>query len=186
MNDKNQWPADVNREYAEGDGLTAADFQRDQWPISNVKITMPGDDLPPQIALCYGCDLPANTPQTNLYEEDGTPIPDPTGMVLASVRFDLYEADTGFQLDTDLRANHTDGQVLGFRTSGGPFWDRVRAGSTVDVILKATPRFFYLTADGAAHLDYADTPDGYFSGETAESDPITLNISENDDISIAT
>ena len=102
MTENQQWPPYVHRSAA-ADGYTPDDFRFDQWAVSNVHLrhidVTQDAHFPDEIALIYGCDLPADTPLANQYDDVGNKIPDPAGIVLQSVQFDLYDADTGEELD---------------------------------------------------------------------------------------
>ena len=172
-----EWPADVRRGTAEADGLSPADFRRDQWPIYNVRMALPGPHLPREICVCYQCDVPPDTPQVNVYDKDGNKVPDPVGMALSNIKFTLYEAGTQNKLDM-AGSDHIDGFAQGFlpTKSDDLLWKKLTPGKTIQVILVATPVFFYVDGKGGGRLDYAATPDGYLRGESVSSSIFNLSL----------
>ena len=172
-----EWPSDVHRQHAEADGLTANDFRRDQWPISNVRMALPGYELPREICVCYQCDVPPDTPQVNVYDKDGNKVPDPVGMALSNIKFTLYEAGTQTELDM-AGSDHVDGFAQAFlpTKSDDLLWKKLTPGKTIQVILVATPVFFYVDGKGGGRLDYAATPDGYLRGESVSSSIFNLTL----------
>lgn len=184
-----EWPSDVHRQHAEADGLTANDFRRDQWPISNVRIVHPGYEMPREVSLLYQCDVPADMPEANKYDlvEPGTgelgknkeynKIPDPIGMTLSSIRFTLYEAGTQNKLDL-AGSGHVDGFVQAFvpTQEDNVLWKRLTPGKTLQVMVVAIPVFYYLDESGSGRLDYAMTPDGYLRGESVSSGIFNLTL----------
>ena len=60
-----------------------------QWPVSNVTLVHPVG-LPSDVALLGLCNMPTDVPVNNQYEEDGTKIPDPVGICLAMVQFQVW------------------------------------------------------------------------------------------------
>lgn len=183
------WPPWVRREYAELDGRKPEDFRFDQWPVSGVQLThfSPEEQLqvPNEIVLAYRCDIPASTPQTNVYDlVDGKYVqrPDPTGMALARVRFELRDADTGEVLDQDSRANHEDGKVLGLlgdaRHSSNLLWERTLDGP-VRVQLAAFPFFYFLADDGGVKGSYFIGYQGYIKGAESVSPVYKLEVRNN-------
>ena len=190
VTENQQWPAYVHRDYAEADGLTPEDLRFDQWPVSNVVIRHlePGEGSARHQAVLYECDLPADTPQTNVYVEDADApdgwrkIPDPTSsMAMSSVQFELRDANTGEVLHTSNTASHFDGKATGhLGGTGGEIWDRLTpGGSPIQVRLVAYPMFFYLNDEGGM-VAYAIGNYGYFRGEEAESDAYTLSMIEGE------
>lgn len=176
------WPNQVNTRFAEQDGLTPADFDYKRWPVSNVRIRHlePGERYRYQ-ALAYLCDISPDTPQANLYDADGKPIPDPQGICLSNVRFTLVDAGSYDILDTDNR-DHDNGQVFGFLGRGAILWDRLKPGTSLDVRLQAVPMFMYIGADGGVHAEYALQNNGYFGGALVESDVHTLTITADGEL----
>lgn len=182
----NDWPPQVNREYAEKDGLAPADFDISKWPVANVRIEAGG----PSVAAVYRCDMPPGTPHMNVYvKDDSDPtgyrmLPDPVGMVLSRVEFQLVDVLSGVVLDTDGR-DHEHGKVTGFLNDGGPhgsgpwFWSYLEPGIGIEVKLRATPMFCYLSVDGSMHAEYANANDGYFAGVTSESGLHTMALAED-------
>ena len=172
-----EWPADVRRGPAEADGLSPADFRRDRWPISNVRMALPGYELPREICICYQCDVPPDTPQVNVYDKDGSKVPDPVGMALSNIKFTLYEAGTQTKLDI-AGSDHIDGFAQTFlpTKSDDLLWKKLTPGKTIEVFLVATPVFFYVDGKGGGRLDYAATPDGYLRGESVSSGIFNLTL----------
>ena len=196
VTENQQWPAYVKRDYAEADGLTPEDLRFDQWPVSNVVIRHlePGEGSVRHQAVLYECDLPADTPQTNVYVEDADAPdgwrkkPDPTSsMAMSSVRFELRDADTGEVLHTSNTASHFDGKASGhLGDTGDAIWGRLTppppgesVGAPVRVRLVAYPMFFYLNDEGGM-VAYAIGNYGYFRGEEVESDVYTLSMIEGE------
>ena len=172
-----EWPADVRRGTAEADGLTPADFRRDQWPVSNVRMALPGYELPREICICYQCDVPPDTPQVNVYDKDGNKVPDPVGMALSNIKFTLREA--GKQTELDIAgSDHINGFAQAFlpTKSDDLLWKKLTPGKTIQVILVATPVFFYVDGNGGGRLDYAVTPDGYLRGKSVSSGIFNLTL----------
>ena len=174
-----EWPADVRIGPAKADGLSPDDFTRDQWPVSNVRMALPGYELPREICLCYQCDVPPDTPQVNVYDKDGNKVPDPVGMALSNIKFTLceYENFKGTALDI-AGSDHIDGFAQAFlpTKSDDLLWKKLTPGKTIKVVLVATPVFFYVDGKGGGRLDYAATPDGYFRGKSVLSDPFNLTL----------
>ena len=190
MTQQPEWPPHVHRESAEQDGLTPDDFRFDQWPVSNVHLrhidVTQGEYFPDEIALVYRCDLPPDTPQCNQYDGNDNPLPDPVGMCISSVRFELLDYETGDKLDIDSRASHVDGAVMGLLGPGGEIWNRLTPGASLRVQLTAFVKFFYLNEDGAAMLAYSAISGnrGYFHSEQARSTTYILSMTENGTILI--
>ena len=162
------WPSQVHQEFAKQDGLTPEDFRYDRWPVSNVRLELREPSTQRDQMAIYRCDMPPDTPHANQYDEDGQRIPDPKGIVLAWVKFQLLNADSHDVLDEDLR-DHVDGKVTGYLGLGSQLWHHLTPEETVTVKLAATPLFFYLDEKGGGHLEYALQNRGYFGGETVES-----------------
>lgn len=176
------WNPQVDREFAEQDGLTEADFHWEQWPVSNVRLVLP-EFRNGYFAAYYRCNIPSSTPQANQYDKNDHPIPDPVGIALSRVQFQLIDADAHTILDEE-DSDHQQGAVESYLNNGsshGPaLWRKlVPGGDPIGVKLRATPMFYYLTADGAAHAEYAKTNNGYFSGRMVESSPCTMALDEN-------
>ena len=181
-----KWHPQVHKAEAMRDGLKPEDFRFEQWPVSNVRLRniKPGEYFPKDIALIYRCDMPATTPHANQYSEDGQKIPDPTGMALSWVKFELRDAETHFVLDKDLR-DHADGKVTGMLGGRCQLWKRLLpGGDAVRVRLHSVPMFYFLKDDGAAMLAYSNRSDGYFAGQEESSPEYSLIMDYNGEISL--
>lgn len=181
MSERNQeWPSHIHREYAEQDGLTPDDLRFEQWPVSNVALRhiAPDEYFPEDIALVYSCQIPSETPHCNQYDDNNNPIPNPVGMALQSVHFELQNATTGEILDEDPR-DHDNGNVIGFLGGRCALWNYLSPGTSIQVRLVAYPLFYYINRDGAAMLAYAIGNNQHFRGATIESDIYTLSMNEN-------
>ena len=160
-----KWPSYVHKN-AEKDGLSPSDFRFDQWPVSNARISHPLWNLPDDIALSYHCEVPADTPYPNQYDDNGQKIPDPLGMALAWVKLKLEDASTGDKLHEKVSTFHINGKLVAYLSGAPLLWKRLTPGGPgVEVRLRAYPLFFYLDKPGSARLDYATSADGYFKGE---------------------
>ena len=177
------WPDQVDQEFAQQDGLSPDDFDFLQWPVSDVRLQLPveADGLPATVGLIYRCAIPADTPQADQYDDSGQSLSDPVGLALAWVQFALHDVDDGDVVDRDDRG-HTNGQVEGFVVDGADLWQRLVPGASLRVRLTAQPFFFYLSADGADHTEYTTEADGYFKGEEASSGEYLLSMDEDGNV----
>ena len=167
---KQEWPSYIHRGYAEQDGLTPDDLRFEQWPLSDIHLRHVATDehYPEDIALVYSCQIPSETPHCNQYDQNGNPLPDPVGIALQSIRFELQNADTGEALDEDNR-DHDNGNVIGFLAGRSPIWHRLTPGTSLHVRLIAYPLFYYINQDGAAVLAYAIGNNQHFRGPPSKA-----------------
>ena len=163
-----EWPPQVRKDFAEQDGLKPEDFRWRRWPVSNVRLEVREPTTQRDQMAIYRCEMKPDTPHPNQYEADGTRIPDPVGIALAWVKFQLLDADSHDVLDEDLR-DHFDGQVTGYLSLNSQLWHRLTPGKVLGVKLTATPYFFYLDENGGGNLSYCTNPNGYFYGVTVET-----------------
>ena len=173
-----KWPWWVARKYAEEDGRRPDEFDHWQWPVSDVRLEWPQDtwgDAP----FRYRCAIPASTPHANQYDQAGNKLPDPTGLALSWVRFELRAVDDDEVLEQQA-SDHVDGAVAAHGGHRGvALWRRLVPGASIKVRLYAIPLFYYLEG-GAAMLSYANTGHrGYFGGTEEESPVYTLSLTEN-------
>ena len=174
------WHPQVHQGYAQKDGLSPEDFNFTQWPVSDVALHL--DVISRHVAAGYRCRMPKGTPQASQYK-DGKPLPDPVGIALSWVQFQLIEVATGEGLH-ETNAGHIDGVVQGFLSGKARLWDKLQPGGAVDVYLTAVPSFYYLSADGGAHLEYALPSNGYFTGDLAKSPNYRLSMDHDGGLSV--
>lgn len=178
---KKPWPWYVH-ESARQDGRSPEDFQFDQWGLSNVEIA---GVLPATSYLAesydYVASIPADTPQANQYDEQNQPLPDPTGLALSRVKFQLREVGTSELLD-ESNTGHINGEARTHSGSGSDtkLWERLLPnGPEVQVELVARPLFYFLDTDGGMRGDYANMGlRGYFGGEEVTSRIYTLRMDQ--------
>ena len=189
-----QWPSYVNRRFAEKDGLTPEAFKFDQWPVSDVRFGFSDHRLR---EFEYACRMPADTPHANQYERDERypsrdqrgwrKLPDPVGMALSRVKFELREADTGERFHEN-ECDHDNGEVLGGMAVGSrktTLWGRLPPGGSIRVRLVCYPLFYYLNEQGGAMAAYANMGQrGYFKGNEISTGVHTLSLSEYGDLFI--
>lgn len=181
------WNPQVNKKYATQDGLSQDDFRYEQYTLSDLELVIPSERYPASIVLAYRCNIPADTPHANQYEQNDTgdwvQLPDPVGIALASVETQLISLKGEIVIQEDGR-DHIDGQIEG--SFSDKIWEKldIEPGQSVKVKLSATPLFYYLNDEGGANMTYAATSDGYFKGKTLESKVYTISIDEDEQVSI--
>ena len=176
-----KWDGQVERAAAEADGLTAGDLNFMQWPVTNVRIE-PSNTR--HIAFWYTCDIHPDVPKCNLYREDGSMIPDPKGLCLQSVKFELMDAMmSNRKLDAQVTLPSSS-QVRGVPTSQAALWQALTPGTIIHVKLIAWPVFFFLNPDGGMDSKYFRTSDGQAKGARVESEIIRLRMDHNGKITI--
>lgn len=166
-----RWPWWVNSRYAKRFGRTPDEFDHWQWPVSNVRLEHPEYGMPDEVVLGYHCEIPASTPQANQYDAQGSLIPDPFGLALSRVRFELRAVSDDAVLDKR-SVMHENGKVESVgATVGIPLWRRLHPGHSIQVRLYALPFFYFLNESGGAMSAFANMGQrGYFVGNECESE----------------
>lgn len=184
-----RWPDQVHQRSAKADGLTPADFNYVQWPLKDAVRLSHAAPNDPHFVTYYDCEFKALPPLANRYQlvEPGTgefgndreyaALPDPVGLCLSRVKFELRDEETGEVLHENGTEPNEDGKVrggdVGEQKSRG-LWDLLAPapgadGPKVEVCLVAYPLFMFLEEGGGMRADYAVGNRGYFKGREVES-----------------
>lgn len=189
-----EWHPQVNKRFAVQDGLKPEDFQFEQWPVSNVRLE---NSESRHAAFYFKCDVPDDIPLDNQYiqEKDRKPgveyepaekgwlkIPDPVGMCLSGVTFQLYSETH------DLLCEKSSLPVEGtVQTQPGDrieLWNRLTPGTSINVKLVVYPMFYYLKEDGSAMNAYAASNQGYFKGKEVVSQTYRLDMDQDGNVRV--
>lgn len=158
-----------------------AGVEWDKWPVSNVRLAFPVG-MPSDVALLGLCDMPADVPVANQYDDVGNKLPDPVGICLSMVKFQIHD-EGGEKLAEEAALPH-EGRVQ--CVFGGKdldaLWNRLVPGGLVRVRVTAYPRFYELDQKGHAHLRGDDR--GYHKGAEAQSPVYTLSRNEHAELLI--
>ena len=154
-----------------------------KWPVSNVTLAFPLG-MPSDVALLGLCDMPADVPVGNRYDDAGNKLPDPVGICLSMVRFQIFDAANDVKLAEEAALPH-DGRVC--CVFGGKdlnaLWDVLaKPGAERMVYIEAYPRFYRLDEDGHAHLEGDDR--GYHAGAKDRSSVYVLGKNEHAELTI--
>ena len=101
-----------------------------KWPVSSVALAFPVG-MPSDVALLGLCDMPADVPVANQYDDAGNALPDPVGICLSMVKFQIHD-EGGEKLAEEVGACPIRGECGASsaaricQRSGGA-WGRVRA-----------------------------------------------------------
>ena len=163
--EKKVWPWYVH-ESAKKDGLSPEDFEFQQWPISDVLL-----EIDSKGRLRYHCSIPNDVPRANRYTKEGDRIPDPVGIALQSVRFELLDINHDV-LHTYFTDYVKDGKVFGFGPTRARFYPSEIEQKT-KIQLTALPRFYYLNEEGGME-GYGVGNFGHFHGKTIKDIVRTL------------
>ena len=122
-----------------------------KWPVSNVSLAHPVG-MPSDVALLGLCDMPADVPVANQYDDAGNKLPDPVGICLSSVKFQIVTAG-GETLAEAAGLPHYGKVRCVFGSRDLPaLWQHLDQDGDVRLRVVAWPRFYELDEDGHAHL----------------------------------
>lgn len=187
-----KWHPQVNQELAKRDGLGPDDFRWDQWPVENARIERSRIVYRP---FFLACDMPAAPPEANQWiqaheRQEGIDYKSTefgretwyaaiiNGMALSRVKFQIRDADS-YDILCESHSLPLEGVVQSGPRRDSELWRRVTPGlGPVRVRLHVIPLFYFLTPDGAAHTEYANMNNGYFSGVEIQSRVYTLEMTE--------
>lgn len=184
------WPPDVHRRSAEREGRKPEDFRINQWPVSNVILRHPFGS-PSDIALLYRCNMPADTPRDNQYVEDKSErtgyrkLPDPVGMCLSRVKFQMRDLETGSLLNEEVGLGEAGEYEAGAANRDlKDLWSRLKpGGEPVQVQVLAFPLFYFLGEDGGVKGHYFIGHRGYRAGaEVYAARTYSLALNENGEL----
>ena len=109
-----------------------------KWPVSNVTLAFPVG-MPSDVALLGLCEMPKDVPVANQYDDAGNKLPDPVGICLSSVKFQIYTAG-GEKLAEEAALPHEGKVRCVFGGKDLPaMWEHIRADGDVRVRLVAWP-----------------------------------------------
>ena len=118
------------------------------------------------------CDMPADTPVVNRYDQDGRKLPDPRGPALLMTMFHLVAI-----YHNNEKVAETVGGLHEGKSRGGfsqrdltPLWRLLDYNDVVTVRVVAWPRFANIVKDGEAELFGPDR--GHWPGEKVQSSVI--------------
>ena len=149
-----------------------------KWPVSNVILghfVKTGSN----VVLQAGCDMPADTPTVNRYDQDGRKLPDPRGPALLMTMFQLWAIYHGPRKVAETVGGLHEGKSRGgFSQSDlAPLWNLLDENDVVTVRLDVWPRFANIVRDGEAELFGPDR--GHWPGEKVQSSRYRLSLGEN-------
>ena len=149
-----------------------------KWPVSNVTL----GHFPKtrsDVVLLGLCDMPADTPTVNRYDQDGQKLPDPRGPALLMVMFQLWAIYHGPRKVAETVGGLHEGKSRGGFSQSDltPLWSLLDENDVVTVRLDVWPRFANIVKDGEAELFGPDR--GHWPGEKVQSSRYRLSLDEN-------
>lgn len=144
-----------------------------QWPVSNVTLAHPVG-MPRDVALLGLCDMPTDTPVANQYKDDGTKIPDPVGICLSMIKFQLWSGKEKLAEEAALPHDGKVRCIFGSNDLSALF--KRMDSKTVPIHVVAYPRFYELDEKGHGHLLGDDR--GYHKGEECHSSVYQLSFNQ--------
>lgn len=197
----NAWHPQIHRRFAEKDGRVPSDFTWMQYPISNVRFSLPFQGEQHR-TLIYEAEISPDTPQTNQYFKADERDPGKTykevlfgsetwyelvvtGTALSRVKFSLIDL-ADHEVLHESATGHIDGAVEAGMGQGPAardalLWKRLTPGTTLRVRLEAIPLFFpYCDPEtGSGGTEYAMQNNGYHGGDVVVSPEYTLAMTEH-------
>ena len=185
----------VDERSARQDGRSPEDFRFEQWPVSNVRIE---NSTSRYFPFFMRCDIAEGTPLDNQYVEarDRKPdvlyqdagggwwkIPDPVGMCLARVEFELW-GDGESLMIAEADTLPTAGVAQGKPGRRDKIWQLLTPRTTIKVRLFAYPVFYFLNEQGGM-VSYSTRSDGHFVGDTISSPLYSLFMDDNGSVMVS-